>query len=397
MTDVVTEYCLLGLRFDRLVEGFVDAYTGDPALKRRVDDEPTPDPRALSTSAAQLRGELSSAGLDDQRRAYLDAQLRALEASGRSLAGEPMSFVDEVEAYFEVRPTMGDQDAYAAAHYALDALLPGAGSLQERYHAFRTADEISPARLEEAIHAMSSALRDRVRPTFGLPEKETVTYDVVTDQPWSGFNYYLGDYHSRVAVNADLPNRMSDLPHLVAHESYPGHHTERCHKEQLLVEGKRWAEQTIMLVNTPECLIAEGLADLGLQVAVGRGWGLWAQEVYADLGMRFDGERAEGIARARAPLGLVSQDAALLMHDRGMSEDDVVAYVCRWALVPENRARKSVQFLTSPLWRAYTSTYAEGYRLLGAWLDGGDEQAKFRRLLDEPLTPSAIATELAAA
>ncbi|HVF21056.1 MAG TPA: DUF885 domain-containing protein [Mycobacteriales bacterium] len=396
MDDVVTEYCLLGLRFDRLVEGFVDAFTGDPELKRRVDDEPTPDPIALAKSAARLRGDLASAGLDDGRRVYLEAQLRALEASGRSLAGEPMGFVDEVEAYFEVRPTMGDQDGYAAAHEALDVLLPGAGSLRERYLAFRSADEIPPARLGDTMHALSSALRDRVRATFGLPEQETVTYDVVTDQPWSGFNYYLGDYHSRVAVNADLPMRLSDLPHLVAHESYPGHHTERCHKEQLLVEGKRWAEQTIMLVNTPECLMAEGLADLGLQVAVGRGWGAWAQEVYADLGLRFDGDHAEAISRARAPLGLVNQDAALLLHDRGASQDEVVAYICRWALVPEDRARKSLQFLTSPLWRAYTSTYAEGYRLLGAWLDGGDEQAKFLRLLDEPLTPSAIATELAA-
>ena len=397
MRDVVTEYCLLGLRFDRLVEGFVDAYTGDPALKREVDDEPTPDPAQLATTAARLRSELASAHLDEPRSTYLDAQLRGLEASGRCLAGEPMGFVDEVEAYFEVRPAMGDPEAYAAAHDELDRLLPGSGSLAGRYLDYRTAEEIPPDRLDDAVHALSSALRDRVRATYGLPEPETVDYEVVTDQPWSGFNYYLGDYRSRVAINADFPNRMSDLPHLIAHESYPGHHTERCHKERLLVEGRQWAEQTIMLVNTPECLIAEGLADLGLRVAVGEGWGRWAQDVYADLGLRFDGDRAEAVARARAPLGLVSQDAALLLHDRGMSHDDVVAYFARWSLLPEARARKSLQFLTSPLWRAYTSTYAEGYRLLGAWLDAGDQRERFGRLLDEPLTPGTIAASLVTA
>ncbi|HVE99590.1 MAG TPA: DUF885 domain-containing protein, partial [Mycobacteriales bacterium] len=353
MRDVVTEYCLLGLRFDRLVEGFVDAYTGDPRLKQQVDDEPTPDPARLATAAAELRRDLASAGLDDARRTYLDAQLRALEASGRSLAGEPMGFVDEVEAYFEVRPALGDEDAYRAAHAELDALLPGPGTLHERYVAYRTADEVPPSRLEDVIRALSSALRDRVRSSYGLPEPETVIYEVVTDQPWSGFNYYLGEYRSRVAVNADLPTRLADLPHLIAHESYPGHHTERCHKEQLLVEGRRWAEQTIMLVNTPECLVAEGLADLGLRIAVGDGWGRWAQEVFADLGLRFDGELAEAVAKARTPLGLVSQDAALLLHDRGASEDEVVGYLARWGLMPEVRARKSMEFLTSPLWRAY--------------------------------------------
>jgi len=42
--DLVTEYLKLGLRFDRVVDGFVDAYTGDPALKEQVAAEPAPDP-----------------------------------------------------------------------------------------------------------------------------------------------------------------------------------------------------------------------------------------------------------------------------------------------------------------------------------------------------------------
>ncbi len=53
--ELVREYLLLGLRFDRLVEGFVDAYTGDPALRRQVDNEPRPDPAVLGRRAAQLR------------------------------------------------------------------------------------------------------------------------------------------------------------------------------------------------------------------------------------------------------------------------------------------------------------------------------------------------------
>jgi len=93
---------------------------------------------------------------------------------------------------------------------------------------------------------------------------------VVTDKPWSGFNYYLGEYRSTVAVNADVKQLMSNLPRLVAHESYPGHHTEHCRKEVGLVNRKGQAEQTIFLVNTPQCLIAEGLADLALYAAIAR-------------------------------------------------------------------------------------------------------------------------------
>ena len=138
---------------------------------------------------------------------------------------------------------------------------------------YRAAEEIPPERLAECIEAFSSALRDRVRAEYPLPDAETVDYQVVTDKPWSGFNYYLGDYRSTVAVNADLKQLMSNLPRLVAHESYPGHHTEHCRKEAGLVNRKGQAEQTIFLVNTPQCLMAEGLADLALYAAIGPGWG----------------------------------------------------------------------------------------------------------------------------
>ncbi len=77
---------------------------------------------------------------------------------------------------------------------------------------------------------------------------------------------------------------MSHLPHLIAHESYPGHHTEHCRKEAGLVASGQ-AEQTLFLVNTPQCLMAEGLADLALDAIVGPGWGKWAQDIYADLGL----------------------------------------------------------------------------------------------------------------
>ena len=154
------------------------------------------------------------------------------------------------------------------------------------------------------------------------------------------------------------------------------------------------AEQTLFLVNTPQCLMAEGLADLALYAAIGPDWGLWAQEIYADLGLRFDGERAQEVAEAAAGLADVRQDAALMLHDEHRDVDDVVAYLARWLLVDDVRARQTLRFLSSPLWRAYTSTYVEGYRLLRAWLDdrpaGVSLTQRFGRLLDEPLIPSTL-------
>ncbi|MFN3004451.1 DUF885 domain-containing protein [Mycolicibacterium wolinskyi] len=389
----VREYLLLGLRFDRVEEGYVDSFTGDPALRRAVENEPAPDPADLARQADRLLGQIPD-DLDRDRAAYIAAHLRALNCAGRKFAGEDVGFVDEVEAYFDVRIAKGDPDRYRAAHAKLDEALGGSGPLADRIQAHRTGDEIPPERLEECIHAFSSALRDRVRAEYPLPETETITYEVVTDKPWSGFNYYLGDYRSTVAVNADLKQQMANLPRLVAHESYPGHHTEHCRKEAGLVARDGQLEQTIFLVNTPQCLMAEGLADLALYAAIGPGWGAWAAEIYADLGLRFDGERAEAVSEAMAGLADVRQDAALMLHDERRDVDDVVAFLKQWLLVNDERARQMLRFLSSPLWRAYTSTYIEGYRLLRGWLDArpADESLtqRFGRLLDEPLIPSTL-------
>ncbi|WP_330228574.1 DUF885 domain-containing protein [Nocardia sp. NBC_00508] len=390
---LVTEYLRLGLAFDRLEEGFVDAYTGDPALRRAVQNAPTPQPRELARRAAELRAGVPDAGLSPQRAEFLDVHLRALECSGRKFAGDEIGFVEEVRAYFDVDIAPGDVADYRDAHLQMDEVLVGDGSLAERMAAHRKADEIPPERLSVCVEAFSSALRELVRARYPLPDHEHVTYEVVGDKPWSGFNYYLGNYHSRVAINSDLKQHMAHLPQLIAHESYPGHHTEHCRKEAGLVADGQ-AEQTLFLVNTPQCLMAEGLADLALRSIVGPGWGKWAQEIYADLGLRFDGERAERLSNASAKLLGVRQDAALLLHDRRRSHDEVAEFLQIWSLVTPDRARQSLRFLSSPLWRAYISTYVEGYRLLGGWLDravdADDRADRFRRLLDEPLTPSAV-------
>lgn len=388
-------YVRLSLAFDRLEEGFVDAYTGPPRWRAEVADEPAPHAADLVRQADALLAEVGSSGLPDDRQAWLRGQLVALRTSARVMAGEPVGFVQQVTDYFQVVPTLGDQDAYADAHRALERLLPGDGPLAERVEAHRTRTAVPPELVPAAVEAVSSVLRDVVRRSIGLPEGETVDYQVVTDKPWAGFNYYRGDLRSEVAVNADLPIALAALPELVAHESYPGHHTEHCRKETTLADRP---EARVFVVNTPECLVAEGLADLGL-----RGLGMQAfdwTDLWADLGLRHDEELSQALAAAAAPLGAVRQDAALLLHDRGAPVEEVEAYLARWALMGPDRASASVRFLTDPLWRAYISTYVEGERLLGRWLDEGEAAGepvglRFGRLLDEAITPAAVAAELA--
>src|SRR3712207_3578758 len=152
--DLPLEYVRLGLRFDRLESGFVDAYTGDPRIRAQVADEPAPTPQLLRDQARDLLRELDASGLPADRADFLRGQLAGLECTARKMSGEPVGFVDEVAAYFQVDVVLGDESVYAAAHAELERLLPGGGTLAERYAEHRRREECPPARLEAAVHAL---------------------------------------------------------------------------------------------------------------------------------------------------------------------------------------------------------------------------------------------------
>jgi hypothetical protein len=246
--------------------------------------------------------------------------------------------------------------------------------------------------LRPAIESLAEDLRARTLALFGLPEGERVDFELVSNQPWSGFNYYLGDLRSRVAVNTDLPVLSTGLAHLVAHESYPGHHTEHTRKEVGLVRRRQWWEESIFLVGTPQCLLAEGLADCGLEVVMGRRPEAIVAGHLRPLGIRYDAEVVGAVAEAGEALDAVRQNAAFRLHQDGADPEVVTDEVARWGLSTRERAAKAVEFLVHPTWRAYLTCYVEGLPLCRAFVNG--DPTRFDRLLSEQLTPDVLAEQI---
>lgn len=387
----VERYLELGLALGRHVDGLVDAYFGPPALAERVAAAPPTPPSRLAEDARRLLADLDHDDLSADRRHWLAAQVRGLHTTARRLAGEPIGYADEVEACYGVRPRWVEEDELAEAHRRLDAALPGSGPIDERLIAWRESQAVPVDRLGAAVASLADDLRERTQRLFGLPDGEHVDFDLTTDKPWSGFNYYLGDLRSRVSINTDLPVLSPTLAHLVAHEAYPGHHTEHTRKEAGLVRRRKQVEETIFLVGTPQCLLAEGLADLGLEVVVPgdpADQAAMAAAHLRPLGIPFDEEVVAAVARAGEGLGRVRGNVALLLHERDAGVDAAVAYAERWALLPRNRAEKLVEFLTDETWRAYMTCYVEGLPLCRSFVAG--DPSRFERLVTEQLTPDQL-------
>ena len=390
MEPVVEDYLRLGLSLGQHIDGFVDAYYGPAALAREVAERPAVPPDRLVDDAGRILADLDDGGsdLDAGRRRWLRAQVLGLATSARKLRGDDIGYLDEVEACYGVRPRRIDEDTFAAAHRVLDDVLPGSEALHDRFVAWReshaTPVEVLPAVLDD----LATDFRARTDRLFGLPDGEHVDLDLVTEKPWSGFNHYLGGLQSRVEINVDLPVLSLSLGHLVAHEAYPGHHTEHVRKEVGLVRRRTWWEESIFLVGTPQCLLAEGLADLGIEVLLGERPQPVLAEHLRSHGLRYDPEVVASVSDATEVLGSVRSNAAILLHDDRRDPDEVVGYLARWALLPRSRAEKAVAFLTDPTWRAYISTYVEGLPLCRAYVDG--DPARFTRLISEQLTPADL-------
>ena len=400
---VARDYLLLALRLDQHIPGLVDGYVGPAELKAQVDMEPLRAPARLGDDAAALRERLPGEVTETDRRAWLDAQLVALGTHAASLGGERLAYLDEAERCFAYRPPRYPDAVFDAAAAQIEALLPGGGPLSDRLAAWDARFEVPVDRLAGAVEWLVDRLRASAESLFGLPAGEGLRLALVRGQPWAAYAWYDGGRRSRFDLNTDLPVRATDLVDLVAHETYPGHHLEHAWKDADLVDVQGRLEASIQLINTPECLISEGLAELGNRFVAPPDERIdLLVELFDRAGLPIADDRDVAAASAatsvalaphRTALAAIVGKAAILRHADGRSHDEVLAYLCDVGRTPRAIAEKRLEFIEHPLWRAYVFVYAEGEALLRRWLEAvpdGERVARFERLLHEQLTPAAV-------
>jgi hypothetical protein len=407
---IAHDYLLLVLRLDQHLPGLIDGYFGPADLKARSDIEELIPAKRLVDDAAALLDRIATDVPEIDRRDWLTAQTIALRTQAEALAGHGLPYLDHVERCFAWRPARRDDAVFDAAAAEIGRLLPGDDPLADRLAAWDDRFIVPPDRVLPVARWLVETFRARAATTFGLPVGEELRIRVVSKQPWTGYNWFDGARRSRIEINTDLPSPAAELLHVAAHESYPGHHLEHAWKEAELVDGLGRLAASVLTINTPECLISEGLADVGHRFASPPDdEPALLVELYERAGLslaadahaaRAAAETTVALAAPRRRLAESRVNAALMRHDDGLDHETVLAWLQRVGGFRPNVARKRLDFIEHPLWRTYVFVYHEGERLLQRWLEAvpADEQpARFGRLLREQITPTAIATDLAGA
>jgi hypothetical protein len=391
--DLVETYMRLALALDLHIPGYLDSYSGPPEWKEDVVAAGTVLLPELSAQVNQLASSLDQdVILDSQRREFLALQVRSMKTHLRMLQGERLTLFEETEGIYDVHPEWVSEELFNEAHQVLDELLPSGNNLVERLAVYKKSYEVRLAPESACIDAIAQELRRRTKSLFGLPPGERFELRFVSGQPWSAYNWFLGQLHSRIEINTDVPTTVLGIAGLLAHEGYPGHHTELSSKEYHLALKRGWVEHQMQVLYGPSAVISEAIATRALETLIPQDeledW--YDQEIFpmAGLGHQKAG-RALEIEKARRQLSGVVGNAVFLMHDRHAPESEVLAYVQHYHPGSDKETANLVRFIQA--YRAYAFTYYCGGELLDRLFAAqGNRQTWFRRLLKEPVIPGHV-------
>lgn len=258
----------LALAIGQHDKAFVDAYHGpDEWSEAAIADERgldslEMDARGLLISLARINGDDP-----DVRGAMLEKLTRAALTRIQMSQGKTFTFNEETRLLYDAVAPDYDVADFDAALADIDTLIPGDGSLSERVEAFRNSLAIPSDKLQVVFDAAIAECRRRTLERYSLPDNERFQLEFVTDKPWSGYNWYQGDYESLIQVNADFPIIIDRAVDLGCHEGYPGHHTWNAMLERDLLKKMDWIEYSLYPLFSPLSIVAEGSANYGIQLA----------------------------------------------------------------------------------------------------------------------------------
>ena len=405
---IARDYVLLQLTIGEKEDGYIDAYYGAPAVQDQAKAEapeqslPMLEARAvaLRVRAEQFADDgVEGVSMDERRARFLAAQLTAARTRLRMMRGEKLGFVEEAQGLFGVTPELPPLETFDPVLAQIEALVPGEpadGPLWQRLEAFNNRFNIPADRLPAVFDAAIAECKRRTLAHLTLPAGESFDLGYVTDKPWSGYNYYQGQYHSRIEINTDLPTRLNRAVDLGCHEGYPGHHVFNALLERDLVNARGWVEFAVYPLYSPQSLIAEGSANYGIDLAFpGDEQLAFETRVLAPLAGLEGADLAtyRKLNAATRALGPARYTIAARYLAGELDAEKARALLQQYQLVSPERAAQSLRFIDA--YRSYIINYGLGRDMVQASVERAgpgqaERWARMIRLLSEPTLPGDL-------
>ena len=412
MNKISENYVKLVLKVGELDSDYVDAYYGprdwQPHDKLDTKEDSTSLRSFCDAQTDSLLNNLDALKnfkadeIQTLRYRFLYKQLLAVKAKIFMLSGGSFSFDEESKALYDAVAPTHPIDYYQKIINELSSILPGKGSVNTRLENFRKSFIIPKEKLDTVFKAAIEECKKRTLDHIKLPENEKFKIEYVTNKPWSGYNWYKGNYFSEIQINTELPVYIDRAIELAAHEGYPGHHTYNTLLEENLVKKHGWMEYTVYPLFSPQSLIAEGTANYGIKMIFpGDSKIEFEKKVLFPLA----GLNPKDADKYNEVLGLVDtlnysgNEAARNYLDGKWNKTETINWLVKYSLMSEERAAQRLKFIEK--YRSYVINYNLGQDLINDYIEhngGANNDAKkwslYTYLISTPQTPSGLKQQI---
>ena len=394
-------YVRLGLTIGQYDADFVDAYYGPDSLKTAISKSSIFPKDSLLNLVTELRTSLENITekLSDSskvRARWMSQQLLAFDRRIRIYSGEFKTFDEESKELFGISAPVYPEEHYKLLLDTLNQLLPGKGTVQDRFQNLANRFIIPENKLDTIFKTTIAEARKSTKAYYSLPETETFTIEYVKDKPWSGYNWYKGNYTSVIQINTDTRIFIERAIDVGSHESYPGHHVYNMLLEKNLYQDKGWVEISLYPLFSPQSFIAEGSANYGIDLVFpGDKKIRFAKEKLlplAGLDTTFIGIYFKSLA-IRGKLNYARNEAARGIVNQTMTDQQALDWLIKYCLYNKETALKSISFIKK--YRSYVINYNYGQDLVRNYIEsnGADTEKRwevFEKLLSNPVLPKEL-------
>ena len=394
-------YVRLGLTIGLYDADFVDAYYGPDSLKPAISKSDIFPKDSLLNLVTELRSGLKNSieKLNDSskvRARWMSQQLLAFDRRIRIYSGEFKTFDEESKELFGISAPVYPEEHYKLLLDTLNQLLPGKGTVQDRFQNLANRFIIPENKLDTIFKTTIAEARKSTKAYYSLPETETFMIEYVKDKPWSGYNWYKGNYTSLIQINTDTRIFIERAIDVGSHESYPGHHVYNMLLEKNLYQDKGWVEISLYPLFSPQSFIAEGSANYGIDLVFpGDKKIRFAKEKLlplAGLDTTFIGIYFKSLA-IRGKLNYARNEAARGIVNQTMNDQQALDWLMNYCLYNQETALKSISFIKK--YRSYVINYNYGQDLVRNYIELNEKDPKkrwevFGKLLSNPVLPEKL-------
>ena len=390
-------FLLLALRIDKHNKGYVDFYIGPKKLRKIVDNEVLTSPNKLLTDCKNLQKDLFKQGYDKKRERYLEKILTAMRTSIEILNSTEISIKEQFLRLYDIVLQPVKESELDNLKEEFNAAYGGPGSLEKRMNDLRVRRTVPKGKVFELVKKALNITRERTKELFVnlLPQKERIVLELVKNNDevkWSYYNWYLGNYCSRIEVNPNYDMYWTTLLSATAHEGYPGHHTEFIIKEQRLYRELNQFEHLVLLLHSPKLIISEGIADLAVKILFSNREAveISLRELCPDSSNEVSLEIMIAQNKVKGKITLFWYNFAYHALIDKYNDEELMQYGTNFEIVSKENIKNQLIRISNPVYSKNAFVYQLGSTLIKKKYGETPSVRDFRYLLANPILPSDL-------